>query len=287
MRIQVVDAFTDRPFAGNPAGVCLLDSDAWPHPDWPDEAWLRQVAAEMRHSETAFARPLADRTDADWALRWFTPTVEVNLCGHATLATAHALRSRDGAGTVRFATRSGVLTTRSHEDGTVTMDFPTAELFALPAPDTVAEALGTTPAATCGSGVLGELRTLVALLPDEATVRALAPDLAAVAGLAGTDRIGAVIVTAAAADPAAGYDFVSRFFAPAIGVPEDPVTGAAHTVLAPYWSQRLGRDQLTGWQASTRGGLVRTTLRGDRVDLTGHAVTVLDATWHHPPPPPA
>jgi PhzF family phenazine biosynthesis protein len=274
MRIRIIDAFTDRPFAGNPAAVCLLDGDAW-----PDEGWMRRVAAEMNLSETAFAHPLPAGAGADWALRWFTPTVETNLCGHATLATAHALHG-DGAtdGTVRFSSRSGVLVAHAHQDGTITLDFPAAPAAEAPVPDGLVDALGATPEAAYGTGALGDL---LVVLADEATVRALTPDVAALAGLADRDGVRGFIVTAAASDPGRGYDFVSRFFAPAQGIPEDPVTGSAHTALAPYWSARLGRDALTGLQASARTGLVRTAVHGDRVHLTGRAVTVLDGTLQH------
>jgi len=272
MRIRIIDAFTDRPFAGNPAAVCLLDeADAW-----PDETWMQQVAAEMHLSETAFAHPLTESDDADWALRWFTPEVETNLCGHATLATAHAMhRDRGTPGTVRFLSRSGVLVAHTAEDGTITLDFPAARVSEAPAPDGLAEALGATAQATYTTGALGD-RLIV--LDDEAAVRGLAPDLGAIAGIARRDGIRGVIATAGASAPDAGYDFVSRFFAPADGIPEDPVTGSAHTALAPYWSSRLGRSELTGLQASARGGLVRTSIQGDRVHLTGHAVVVLDGT---------
>jgi PhzF family phenazine biosynthesis protein len=274
MRIRIIDAFTDRPFAGNPAAVCLLDGDAW-----PDEGWMRRVAAEMNLSETAFAHPLPAGAGADWALRWFTPTVETNLCGHATLATAHALHG-DGAtdGTVRFGSRSGVLVAHAHQDGTITLDFPAAPAAEAPVPDGLADALGVTPEAAYGTGALGDL---LVVLADEATVCVLTPDVAALAGLADRDGVRGFIVTAAASDPGRGYDFVSRFFAPAQGIPEDPVTGSAHTALAPYWSARLGRDALTGLQASARTGLVRTAVHGDRVHLTGRAVTVLDGTLQH------
>jgi PhzF family phenazine biosynthesis protein len=271
MRIRIIDAFTDRPFAGNPAAVCLLDADAW-----PDEAWMQQVAAEMHLSETAFAHPLDDDADADWALRWFTPEVESNLCGHATLATAHAMhRDRGTPGTVRFMSRSGVLVAHTADDGTITLDFPAATISDARAPDGLAEALGAAPQATYATGALGDL---LAVLDDEAAVKTLAPDLGAIARIARREGIRGVVATASAADPDAGYDFVSRFFAPADGIPEDPVTGSAHTALAPFWSQRLGRDGLIGLQASPRGGLVRTSLHGDRVHLTGHAVVVLDGT---------
>lgn len=277
MRIRVIDAFTDRPFAGNPAAVCLLDTDTW-----PAEAWMGQVAAEMRHSETAFAHPLTEDPAADWALRWFTPEVEVNLCGHATLATAHAMREdRGGPGTVRFSTRSGVLITHANEDGTITLDFPAAVPTEAPSPEGLTVALGAMPEATYHTGALGDL---LVVLQDEATVRALAPDFIAIAHLATSDDIRAVIVTAAAAGPVSGYDFVSRFFAPTAGIPEDPVTGSAHTALAPYWSERLGRERLTGFQASARTGVVRTAVEGDRVHLTGRAVTVFDGSLCTAPP---
>jgi PhzF family phenazine biosynthesis protein len=271
MRIRIIDAFTDRPFAGNPAAVCLLDG-----PAWPDETWMQQVAAEMNLSETAFAYPLADGGDADWALRWFTPRVETNLCGHATLATAHALRS-DGlaGGPVRFTTRSGILRADARGDGEITLDFPAAPAEPIPAPEGLADALGTPPRETLGTGALGDV---LAVFADEATVRGLVPDLAAIARIARRDGIRGVTATSRAADRGAGYDFVSRFFAPADGIPEDPVTGSAHTALAPFWADRLGSDALTGLQASARSGLVRTAVRGDRVHLTGRAVTVLDGT---------
>jgi PhzF family phenazine biosynthesis protein len=271
MRIRIIDAFTDRPFAGNPAAVCLLEAD-----NWPDEAWMQQVAAEMHLSETAFAHPLADDADADWALRWFTPEVESALCGHATLATAHAMhRDRGTPGTVRFMSASGVLVAHTAEDGTITLDFPAAPPSEVPAPDGLAEALGAAPDSTHATDALGDL---LAVFSDEAAVRALEPDFAAVARLARREGIRGTVPTAPAADPEARYDFVSRFFAPHHGIPEDPVTGSAHTVLAPFWSQRLGRDGLTGLQASARGGLVSTSLHGDRVHLTGPAVVVVDGT---------
>ena len=272
MRIRIIDAFTDRPFAGNPAAVCLLDEAD----TWPDETWMQRVAAEMHLSETAFAHPLTDDADADWALRWFTPEVETNLCGHATLATAHAMhRDRGAPGTVRFMSHSGVLVAHTADDGTITLDFPAAPATEVAAPEGLPEALGATAQATYATGALGDL---LCVLEDEPAVRTLAPNLSAIADIARRDGIRGTIATAAAADPQRGYDFVSRFFAPADGIPEDPVTGSAHTALAPYWSSRLGRDGLTGLQASARGGLVRTSIHGDRVHLTGHAVVVLDGT---------
>ncbi|QKW53723.1 PhzF family phenazine biosynthesis protein [Streptomyces buecherae] len=291
MRLRIVDAFTDRPFAGNPAAVVLLPSGPF-----PGDQWLGQVAAEVNLSETAFAHPLPDAPDADWALRWFTPTTEVAMCGHATLATAHVLYATGAAtGTIRFATRSGVLTatpatpastlaptpTTSTSTSTSTstaqpsgataiaLDFPTAPLTPLEIPHGTGEALGATPLACYDTGP--QVGDLLVELSDEATVRGLNPDLAAVARLPHRG----VIVTAPARTPG-DHDFVSRFFGPASGIDEDPVTGSAHTALAPLWSPRLGRTELTGLQVSARGGRVHVHLRGDRTLLTGQAVTVID-----------
>lgn len=263
MRIRVIDAFTDRPFAGNPAAVCLLEGSAW-----PDEAWMQQVAAEMNLAETAFALPDTG-AEADWGLRWFTPAVEVALCGHATLATAYVLRA-DGllTGRVRFATLSGVLMAEAVDDGTITLDFPAAALTPTDPPAGLADALGVPLVAAFTTGTLGDLLVEVA---DEATVRRLRPDFSRFGDL----PYRGVIVTAAGSD---GHDFVSRFFAPNVGVWEDPVTGSAHTALAPFWSARLGRDDLVGLQVSARSGVVRTRLAGERVLLNGHAVATLEAT---------
>ncbi len=255
--IWQVDAFTDRPFAGNPAAVCVL-------PDEPSDAWMQAVAAEMNLSETAFLVGGDDR----WSLRWFTPGVEVDLCGHATLASAHILwtTGRTDAGTLAFETRSGLLTAR--RDGPdIVLDFPATPPEQAPAPDRLAEALGL-------GGFLWTGRTrfdLFVVVDAEATVRELAPRLGALIDV----HARGVIVTAVA-DAGSPADFVSRFFAPAVGVDEDPVTGSAHCALAPYWRERLGRDTLVGAQLSRRGGLVRTTVRGDRVELAGQAVTVLE-----------
>ncbi|MFI9202734.1 PhzF family phenazine biosynthesis protein [Streptomyces sp. NPDC053048] len=267
MRIRIVDAFTDRPFAGNPAGVLLFDSG-----DFPDDDRLQRIAAEVNLSETAFAHPLpASPGGADWALRWFTPTAEVDMCGHATLATAHVLHTTGLAtGTVRFAARCGMLTATAHQDGSITLDFPTSELTPTAVPDGVAAALGATPLGVHDTSP--HVGDLLVELADEKTVRALTPDIPA---LARHSRRG-IIATAPAEDPARGYDYVSRCFFPNVGVDEDPVTGSAHTALAPFWSARLGRDDLTGLQASARTGLVRTALRGERTLLTGSAVTVID-----------
>ncbi|MEU2794041.1 PhzF family phenazine biosynthesis protein [Streptomyces sp. NPDC007100] len=267
MRIRIVDAFTDRPFGGNPAGVVLLDAGGF-----PDDGWLQRVAAEVNLSETAFAHPLPAGGDADWALRWFTPATEVNMCGHATLATAHVLHTTATAtGTVRFATRSGVLTTAAGSGGAITMDFPTAPLTSVDVPPVVVEALGTEVGCAFDTGE--NVGDLLVELADEKSVRALEPDFKALAGVGGRG----VIATARAEAPDGGYDFVTRCFFPAVGIDEDPVTGSAHTALAPFWAARLGRDELTGLQGpARRTGLVRVALRDDRTLLTGSAVTVVD-----------
>lgn len=247
--VCVVDAFTDRPFSGNPAAVCLLEEAA-------DPAWMQAVAAELNLSETAFVLP---RSDGDHDLRWFTPAVEVDLCGHATLASAHVL-----GGAARFHTRSGVLECRAVDDGWIEMDFPALAPVAA-FPDHVAlDALGVRAAGRY-------FRSLYDLLVEVDTadeVRALRPDLGALARLGGRGWI----VTSVGDRP--GIDFVSRFFAPAVGVGEDPVTGSAHCVLAPYWAERLGRTTMVAEQVSARGGIVRTRLEGERVVLGGRAVRV-------------
>lgn len=264
MRIRIVDAFTDHPFAGNPAGVMLLDA-------FPDDTRLQRIALEVNHAETAFTHPLPKGGDADWALRWFTPAAEVAMCGHATLATAHVLHTTGAhTGPVRFATRSGVLIATPREDGSITLDFPTAPLTRVEPPAGLAEALGAEPLTAFDTGP--NINDLVIEVADEKTVLGLSPDLKALA--AHSER--GIIATARADNPADGYDFVSRCFFPRIGIDEDPVTGSAHTALAPYWSERLGRNDLTGLQASARSGLVRTELRGDRTLLTGRAITTID-----------
>lgn len=253
--IVQVDAFTDRPFAGNPAAVCVLDGPR-------EESWMRDVAAEMNLSETAFLHP----RDDGWNLRWFTPAVEVDLCGHATLAAAHVLW-QDGLlppdAEARFHTRSGLLTA-SLRDGWITMDFPAKPEQAAPAPDGLAEALGARPVYTGRSRF-----DWLVQLESEAAVRTLAPDLGVLA------RVQARGVIVTARSEGGEYDFVSRFFAPGVGVPEDPVTGSAHCALAPFWAARLGSDSLTGYQASRRGGIVKVRVAGDRVMLGGQGVTVM------------
>ena len=256
-----VDAFTAEPFAGNPAAVCLLEDEA------ADPGWMQRVAAEMNLSETAFLRPQGEA--GRYGLRWFTPAVEVALCGHATLASAHVLWTEGLAEPglqLRFDTASGPLAARRDGDGVIWLDFPATPAAPVDPPAGLLEALGGVAARWVG---LGRFDYLVEL-EDEATVRALAPDVRRLAGLG----VRGVIVTAAAGGPG-GHDFVSRFFAPGAGIDEDPVTGSAHCTLGPFWAERLGRAELTGFQASARGGLVQVRPQGDRVLLGGRAVTVL------------
>ena len=251
MEYRVVDAFTERPFEGNPAAVLVLDE---PY----DDAWAQRVAAEFNLSETAFTRPLPDGTRE---LRWFTPETEVDLCGHATLATAHVLAELGVQGPYRFSSRSGPLTVTA-EDGRLWLDFPARPAVRIDAPQGLAETLGVEPL-WVGRGGTDDLLVEVT---DEATVRALDPNLYTLRDI----RARGVIVTAAGTE----HDMVSRFFAPGAGVPEDPVTGSAHTVLAPFWSQRLGRTELTAHQASARGGDLLLRVRGDRIIIGGYAVSV-------------
>jgi PhzF family phenazine biosynthesis protein len=254
VQVFVVDAFTDAAFSGNPAGVVLLDSAA-------DEKWMQQVAAEMRHAETAFV-VVADT--GPLPLRWFTPAVEVDLCGHATLATAAVLAHVGRTGPFRFATRSGELAASQSQRG-FTLDFPAKPVSPMPTPDGLADALGSEPVGVYANGM-----DVLAELPNAGLVRELRPDIAAL----GAVECRGVIVTAAA-DDGADHHFVSRFFAPRVGVDEDPVTGSAHCALAPFWAARLGRACLTGVQVSPRGGRVKVRLAGERVELSGSAVVVL------------
>lgn len=259
----LVDAFTREPFAGNPAGVVLLDR---PGPD----AWMQEVAREMNQAETAFLLP----REEGFGLRWFTPAVEVDLCGHATLASAHVLweegRLPEQA-EARFETRSGLLRA-SRQDGWIVLDFPATPAGPCAPPAGLLPALGLTR---------GEVRRsrfdYLVVIDDPARLRRLDPDLGALRSI----EARGVIVTAPSDRPDA--DFLSRFFAPRSGVPEDPVTGSAHCTLAPYWSALLGRKSLVGFQASARGGLVRTELAGERVRLSGQAVTVARGELTPPP----
>jgi len=253
--ITQVDSFTSTPFSGNPAAVCILD-------EIPPEWWLRDVAREMNLSETAYLVPHEDGYD----LRWFTPETEVDLCGHATLASAHVLWEEGILAEDRsalFHTRSGELRARKR-DGWIEMDFPAQPAAVVEPPDGLADALGVAPlwVGRSAADVLVEVA-------DEKTVRTIRPDIGALARI----EARGIIVTSPATS--AGFDFVSRFFAPRFGVPEDPVTGSAHCTLGPYWAERLGKESMTGYQVSARGGTVRVTPRGDRVLLAGQAVTVM------------
>jgi PhzF family phenazine biosynthesis protein len=262
VRIFQVDAFADRPFGGNPAGVCFLGAAA-------DPGWMQSVANEMNLAETAFLEP---RGDGRFGLRWFTPAVEVDLCGHATLASAHVLwEEGEAVGSLGFETRSGLLTAVRLGDDLIGLDFPADP----PAPVDVEAGAGQFAglADALGAKIVTVHRgrfDLLVEVADAETVRALAPDIRALATL----PVRGVIVTAAG-DGHDGADFVSRCFYPAAGIDEDPVTGSAHCTLASFWCAHLGRPALVGWQASARGGRVGVELTGDRVLLTGRAVTVL------------
>lgn len=254
-RIAHVDAFASRPFSGNPAAVCVL-------PSAPDETWMRNVAAEMNLSETAFLHP----EDGAYRLRWLTPAIEVDLCGHATLAAAHILWE-DGHialdAEARFHTRSGLLTCR-RDGGWIEMNFPVKIAEPSEAPPELANALGT-DLAWVGRNQFDYLVQVA----NEATLRLLDPNHYLLRQL----PVRGVIVTAKSKSPE--FDFVSRFFAPASGVDEDPVTGSAHSALAPFWGGRLKKTEMVGFQASARGGVVKVRCEGDRVRMSGQAVTVL------------
>lgn len=255
IRFAQVDAFTSKPFAGNPAAVCLV-------PAAREADWMHAVAHEMNLSETAFMVRQAD----GFNLRWFTPKAEVALCGHATLASAHALwewgelKPNEPA---RFHTRSGLLTADKQGDW-IELDFPATPVEPAAPPAGLVEALGATPV------YVGRNKFDYMLeLESEAAVRGLQPDFARL------ERVEArgVIVTSRSA--AAEFDFVSRFFAPQSGVPEDPVTGSAHCSLGPYWQKKLGKTEFIAYQASARGGVIRVRVAGERIKLGGQAVTVL------------
>src|SRR5579883_1663540 len=256
IRIVQVDAFTNLPFAGNPAAVCVLEK---PRPD----EWLRNVAREMNLSETAFLVP----QNGGFNLRWLTPAVEVDLCGHATVASAHVLWE-DGhlpAGQqARFHTRSGLLTADRRGDW-IELNFPAKSAEPAEAPAGLLSSLGLSRAAFVGRNAWDYLVEV----DSEATLRGLSPGHTALRKI----PVRGVIVTAR---PEGGeFDFVSRFFAPGSGVDEDPVTGSAHTALGPYWAGKLGKKEFTAFQASARGGVVRVRVDGDRVILGGQAVTVM------------
>jgi len=252
--MYVVDAFAHAPFTGNPAGVCLLGTER-------DSAWMQSVAAEMKHAETAFVRPIDD----GFELRWFTPTVEVDLCGHATLASAHVLWESGNLAqdrTARFHTRSGLLTATL--DCAIKLDFPSEAPEAAALPHAIS---GLSPIWT------GKNRMdWIAQVASEEELRTFVPDIESINALG----MRGLIVTAAGSSE---FDFVSRFFAPQSGVPEDPVTGSAHCCLAPFWGSRLGKTAMSGYQASERGGKVGVELKNSRVVLSGQAITVLEGTF--------
>ncbi|HSM30035.1 MAG TPA: PhzF family phenazine biosynthesis protein [Woeseiaceae bacterium] len=258
LRCLQIDAFTERPYSGNPAAVCLLEGKR-------GARWMQAVAEEMNLSETAFVRPARD----GFGLRWFTPAVEVDLCGHATLAAAHALWSEGrvpGDAEIRFQTRSGLLTAARNGD-LIELDFPATSPAAADLDEAgirrLGDALGVVP-----KRVVRSAFDLLVEAGSDREVRESRPDFRRLGEL---DCRG-VIVTSASDD--SRFDFVSRFFAPGVGVDEDPVTGSAHCCLGPYWGERLGKRAMTAFQASSRGGIVRVRVSGDRVILGGHAVTV-------------
>lgn len=249
-----VDAFTDKPFAGNPAAVCIL-------PGWKESSWLQAVAAEMNLSETAFLIQLPGH----WDLRWFTPKVEVDLCGHATLASAHVLWHQGLVGAteqIRFSTKSGILKASLTGDD-IELDFPLKPEQPAEAPSGLVEALGV-QARYVGRSQFDFLVEV----DSEAVLRQMAPDFKRLAAV----QARGIIVTSRSTDPR--FDFVSRFFAPAAGIDEDPVTGSAHCCLADFWRKRLGKSDLVAFQASARGGVVKVRVEGDRAFLGGKAVIV-------------
>lgn len=257
--LWLIDAFTDAPFAGNPAGVCFL-------PKARPEEWMQSVAREMNQAETAF---LVKRKDG-YDLRWFTPTTEVDLCGHATLASAHFLWAKKKAtakATLRFHTKSGVLTAARKKDWIV-LDFPATPAEPCLPPPYLLDAFKAQGAAT-----LRSVFDYMVVTEHPAKLRAMKPDYR----LLNAIETRGIIVTCPSDEP--GVDFISRFFAPTSGVDEDPVTGSAHCALAPYWAARLGRTLLVGKQVSQRGGVVRVEVAGDRVRLGGQAVTVIKGTF--------
>jgi len=260
IRFQHVDSFTSRPFAGNPAGVCLLTREA-------SAEWMQQVAAELGFSETAFP---VRRSNAEYDLRWFAPAAEVALCGHATLATAHTLWELGDlppTAPARFHTKSGLLTATKRGDW-IELDFPANPPSEMPAPAGLLEALG------LAAIYVGRTRfDYLVEVESEDVVREAAPDCLALKKA----PVRGVVITARARE--ADADFVSRFFAPSIGVNEDPVTGSSHTALAPYWAAKLGKNRLVGHQLSPRGGVVRCHVDGDRVRMSGQAVTVVRGDW--------
>ena len=261
--ITQVDAFTNEPFAGNPAAIVVLDRPV-------ATTWMQHLAREMNLSETAFLTP---EPAGGYGLRWFTPSVEVDLCGHATLAAAHVLWQSgrlDASSPARFFTRSGPLTAELGPEGWITLNFPADPVGRFPAQgDPMAEILGITEADVVH--VASGRFDLLVEVASAALVRSIRPDLGKLAQL---PNRGLIVTSRAEAGSLPHADFVSRWFGPRVGVPEDPVTGSAHCVLGPYWADKLGRERLVGYQASERGGVVRVTVAGDRVFLAGQAVTI-------------
>jgi PhzF family phenazine biosynthesis protein len=261
MKIYQVDAFTSRLFAGNPAAVVPLD-------DWLPDELLQSIAAENNLSETAFFVK-GGEDGADYHLRWFTPGLEIKLCGHATLASVHVLQNHLGHATdhVSFSTRYSGIVNATREGNTISLDFPARPHEKIEEPMDFLPALGRQP-----TEVYRSLYNLMCVFENKREVHEIEPDPMAIATF---DAFG-IIATA----PGSGHDFVSRYFAPRAGVNEDPVTGSAHSSLAPYWAQRLGKNRLTAHQVSWRGGDMVCEVRGDRVDLIGAAVTYLEGEIH-------
>jgi PhzF family phenazine biosynthesis protein len=276
--LHIIDAFTDKPFHGNPAAVCVLEAPA-------DEAWMKLAAREMNLSETAFLHPrprnAGDSEENTWDLRWFTQTVEVELCGHATLASAFTLwhtGKLSGGEPAKFHTLSGVLTCTKRGDW-IEMDFPAKPATECAAPVKLAAALGNPSILWTGMAFDNYLVELA----SEAELRALKPDFNILASFAQHG----VIVTAAAAkkvggaQPTTAFDFVSRYFAPSFGINEDPATGSAHCTSGPYWAHKLGKNELSAYQASTRGGTFKLRVNGDRITIAGQAVMMSTVQLMH------
>jgi PhzF family phenazine biosynthesis protein len=267
LRLLHIDAFTNRPFSGNPAAVCLVEREA-------DAGWMQSLGAEMNLPETAFVQPV-EGPPGSYELRWFTPTVEVDLCGHATIASAHALWQEGlvlAGQPIFFHTRSGILTATRRDD-LIELDFPALEVWPEPPAPGLLDALRLYDAAgkLIQPTFTGKSRfdSIVLEIHSPELLRQVRPEFYSLGKVANFG----VILTSRSDDPS--YDYLARFFAPAAGIPEDPATGSAHCVLAPYWQQRLGRDRFTAYQASKRGGAIHTQVRGDRVLLAGQAVTIL------------
>ncbi|MEE9554035.1 MAG: PhzF family phenazine biosynthesis protein [candidate division Zixibacteria bacterium] len=275
MKIKIfqVDSFTDVPFKGNPAGVCILEKPL-------SDELMQSIAAEMNVAETAFAVPVGDKdikSQNRFNLRWFTPTVEVDLCGHATLATAKVLfdEYNINSETISFATKSGELSVSRNGDK-LAMDFPADPTDHIEIPEEALKAYGIRESIEARKSRRMGMPLIEVASAD--IVRSVKPDFSRIMGLDG--EFGSAIITARSDD--ANYDFISRFFAPKFGIDEDPVTGAAHTVLGPYWAEKLGKTILKAYQASARGGEVELNVRGDRIELIGQAVIVLEGEMEIP-----